>query len=405
MARVFSSAVLCWLVAAVSANGQVVLTLQETIDRAREQTGALLVARARIAEAEADAIDASARFLDNPVLEGAAGPRTGSGARGVDVEFGVSQQFETGGQRQARTAGARAAVDRQRADGQRSVRDVVFNAASAFLDAVAAMERLQIAEGADAIARELLNTTERRFALGDIAAIDVNLARIEAARSTAALVAARADLTAAAGALRALLRIPSPEPIQLRGALQLPPVPPLERLEASVNQRPEFAVLAAELREAEAQQQLGRALTKPDLGIRVDYEREESSNILLGGLTITIPAFQQGQGTRAAGLARANRLRTESEVVRERAVADLRTAYGVYEQRAALAAALEKDATPNLLDNENLARRSYEAGEMNLMGFLLIRRDAVETRLGVVDRRLAAARSRLTVDVIAGVIQ
>ena len=405
MFRVVLPALVCWLAAAWPAAAQVVLTFEETVARAREQSGAVLVARARVAEAEAAILDASARFRENPVIEGAAGPRIGRDRRSSDVELGITQPFETGGQRQARIAGARAGVDRQRAEVQQAARAVVAEAAAAFLDGLAAMERLQIAEGADAIARELLNTTERRFALGDIAAIDVNLARIDAARSTAALVAARADLTAAAGRLRALLRIPAAEPIERRGTLQLPPAPPMERLEASVAQRPELAVLAAELREAEAQVQFGRALAKPDLGIRVAYEREEENTILLGGLTVTLPAFQQGQGTRAAGLARANRVRAESEVARERAVADLRAAYGVYEQRVALAAALEKDATPSLLDNENLARRSYEAGEMNLMDFLLLRRDAVETRFSLIDRRLEAAQSRLAVDLLAGVIQ
>ena len=105
------------------------------------------------------------------------------------------------------------------------------------------------------------------------------------------------------------------------------------------------------------------------------------------------------------GVARASRARTEAEVVRQTAVAELRTAFAVYEQHAALSAALEKDAAPSLADNETLARRSYEAGEMNLMDSLLIRRDAVDTRLTIVDRRLDAARSRLTVDFIAGVIQ
>ena len=405
MSRVLSSAVFCCLVAAVPASAQVVLTLQETIARAREQAGAVVIARARVAEAEAGVIDASARFRDNPVIEGAAGPRTGSAGRGTDLELGVSQQFETGGQRQARIAGARAAVDRQRAAGQQSVRDVVFDAVSAFLDAIAATERLHIAEGADTIARELLNVTERRYALGDIAAIDVNLARIDAARSTATLVAARADLTAAAGALRSILRIPAAEPIELRGSLDLPPPPAVDRLETSVDQRPEFAMLQAEVREAEAQAQLGRALRRPDLGFRVGYEREESDTILLGGLTITLPAFQKGQGTLAAGVARANRARTEADIARQAAVAQLRTAYAVYEQHAALSAAFEKDAVPSLEDNETLARRSYEAGEMNLMDSLLIRRDAVETRLTIIDRRLDAARSRLAVDFIAGVIQ
>jgi cobalt-zinc-cadmium efflux system outer membrane protein len=322
----------------------------------------------------------------------------------VDLEFGLSHQFETGGQRQARMAAANAAVDRQRAEGQRSVRDVVFDAVSAFVDALAATERLQIAEGADSIARELLNTSERRFALGDIAAVDVNLARIDAARSTATLVAARADLTGAAGTLRALLRIPATESIELRGSLDLAPPPPLERLEAAVDRGPEFVVWQAEVREADAQADLGRALARPDLGLRATYAREDSDTIVLGGLTVTLPVFQKGQGTAALGVARANRARTEAEVARQAAVARLRTAYAVYEQHAALSAALEKDAGPSLADNEVLARRSYEAGEMNLMDSLLIRRDAVDTRLTIVDRRRDAARSRLAVDFIAGVM-
>ena len=405
MSRVLLSAVLCWLVGAMPAAAQVVLTLEETIARAREQAGVAVIARARMVEAEAGVIDASARFRDNPVIEGAAGPRMGSPGRPTDVELAVSQQFETGGQRQARIAGARAAVDRQRAEGRQSVRGVVFDAAAAFLDALAARERLQVAEGADTIARELLNATERRYALGDIAAIDVNLARIDTARSTATLVAARADLTAAVGALRAILRIPAAEAIDLRGSLDLPPPPAIERLEESVGQRPEFAVLQAAIREAEAQAQLGRALGRPDLGFRIAYEREESDTVLLGGLTITLPAFHNGQGTLATGVARANRARAETDVARQAALAELRTAYAVYEQHAALSAALEKDAAPSLADNETLARRSYEAGEMNLMDSLLIRRDAVETRFAIIDRRLDAARRRLTVDFIAGVMQ
>ena len=77
----------------------------------------------------------------------------------------------------------------------------------------------------------------------------------------------------------------------------------------------------------------------------------------------------------------------------------------MYEQRAALVRRAGERRAPSLADNETLARRSYEAGEMNLMDFLLIRRDAVDTRLTIIDRRLEAARSRLTVDFIAGVIQ
>jgi outer membrane protein TolC len=104
-------------------------------------------------------------------------------------------------------------------------------------------------------------------------------------------------------------------------------------------------------------------------------------------------------------MARANRARTEADLARQSVLAELRTAYAVYEQRASLTEAFEKGAAPSLADNETLARRSYEVGEMNLMDLLLIRRDAVDTRLALIDRRLEAAQSRVTVDFIAGVIQ
>ena len=61
-------------------------------------------------------------------------------------------------------------------------RTAVFEAAVAFLDGAGATDRLQIAEDADRVARDLLNATERRFAFGDIAAIDLNLTRINAAK-------------------------------------------------------------------------------------------------------------------------------------------------------------------------------------------------------------------------------
>jgi cobalt-zinc-cadmium efflux system outer membrane protein len=397
--------VMCAVLVPARAGAQVVLTLEETIARARENAGAVAIARARVAEAEAVLVEAAPRFRDNPVLEVVAGPRVGGGSRSSDLELSLAQQFESGGQRASRLAAATASVERQRAEVGQSARAVAIEAASAFLDGVAAMERLQIAEGAENVARELLNVTERRLALGDIAAIDVNLARVAAARSTAAVVAARTDLTAAVGALRALLRIPTGDSIELRGSLALAAAPPLSQLEGVIEQRPEFAVLAAEVRQGEAQSQLGRALRKPDYGIRAIYEREDFDTIVSGGLTITLPAFQKGQGTLAAGTARAGRARAEAEVVRQQVHQELRTAYAVHEQRTALRDALETGVMPSLLDNESLARRSYEAGEMNLMDLLLIRRDAVETRLEIVDRRLEAARSRLMLDVIAGVVR
>jgi cobalt-zinc-cadmium efflux system outer membrane protein len=199
--------------------------------------------------------------------------------------------------------------------------------------------------------------------------------------------------------------LPAREPVDLRGSLDLPAPPPLEALRTALDRRPDFVALRAEALEAEAQIQLGRALQRPDLGVRVAYEHEESSHILLAGLTIPLPAFQRGQGVLAGGTARAARARLQLDMAHQAALAELETAYAVHQQQAALAGMLAAEAVPSLDDNQDLARRSYEAGEIGLMDLLLIRRDALETRTAIVERRLDAARSRVTVDHLAGVLR
>jgi outer membrane protein, heavy metal efflux system len=390
---------------ATHADAQVVLTLEQTMARARQEAGSVLIGRARIAEAEADVLEASVRFRENPLIESDVGTRSAGGARYTDLNIGLLQQFETGGQRRARTMGARAAVEVRRAEAEVAAREAVFAAAGAFLSGVAALERLRVAEQWDTLSRDLLHATERRYAAGDIAAIDLNLARIDAARSVAALRAARAELTTAVGTLKTLLRLPETGPIELRGSLEVRPLPPLQQFHESIGARPDLAVLQAAGLEAAAETELGSALRRPDVGFRVGFSREATDTIVLGGLSVTLPTFQRGQGVLARGVARASRARLELDVARDAALAELETAYSVHQQHATLIEALERDAASGIADNEDLARRSYEAGELNLMELLLIRRDALDTRTVLIDRHHDAAHSRLTVDYVAGVLR
>jgi len=405
MPRSLVASLALWLYTIAPAGAQTVLTLEDAVARARAQSGAAVVARARVAEGEALRLDAAARFRENPIIEGNVGPRSSPATRTTDVDLGFSQLFETGGQRRARMAAVEATVERQRAEVAQVERESAVAAASAFLDGLAADARVQLAQRAREVSRAFLDATERRYAAGDINAIDLNLARIDGARTAATLASAQAEAAAALGTLRALLRISAEESIELRGSLDAAAPPPIAALEATIDRRPEFAVLSAELQEAEAQLRLGRALGKPDLGFRIGFEREQSDTIVLGGLAVTLPAFQRGQSALAGGAARAGRVRLERETLLQTTQTQLRSAYAAYRQRAALADALERDALATVTDNENLAQRSYDAGEIGLMDLLLIRRDGLDTRTAVIDRRLDAARSRLQVDFIAGVLR
>jgi cobalt-zinc-cadmium efflux system outer membrane protein len=397
---VFSGALACLCVAAPAAAQS--LTFEEAAARAREQAGRVLVARARVAEAEAVLVDASARYRTNPALDVSAGPRFAAAGKTADLDIALSQQFDSRAQRTARMAAARAGIDRERASAGEASRVAVFDALSAFLDAVAARDRLRLVEESEGVSRQLMSATDRRYAAGDVSGIDLNHARIEAARAASTLAASRAAAADALQQLRGLLRLATLDAVE--GTLDVAPPPAVATARASLEQRPDLAALTAEARAAEAEAQLGQALARPELGAKVGYQRDENDSVVLGGLTITLPAFQRGQGLIAAGRARATRARLEFETVRDLAAAELDRAYTAYANQAQAAALLDA-ALPSVDDNENLARRSYEAGEMGLLDYLIIRRDALQTRTAAVDRRLAVARSRLLIDFVAGVLR
>src|SRR6185503_1500864 len=100
----------------------VMLTLEQALARAREQSPAALVARARIEEARGRLAGARVRFRENPTIDAAVGPRSTEVGTLTDVEVGFTQVFETGGQRAARLAGAQAAVSRDVALADEAIR-------------------------------------------------------------------------------------------------------------------------------------------------------------------------------------------------------------------------------------------------------------------------------------------
>ena len=134
-------------------------------------------------------------------------------------------------------------------------------------------------------------------------------------------------------------------------------------------------------------------------------KREEGHHAVLGELVLTLPVFNRGQELQSVGAARASRLRVELDARRNAALAELRTLYEVAVTRESALAAIEQESLAALDENERLASRSFDVGQISLPEMLLIRREIVETRLEYLDRLLEAAEAALARDAAAGVLQ
>ena len=291
-----------------------VMSLQEVLARARDQAPAIVSARLGLEEVRGRLTGASLKRTSNPEIEAAIGNRHGSGSRFTDFEVGIAQPFESGARRSARIAGAEAAIAQGAAQIEETTRLVLRDVSLAYYRLVHANARIRLLNEAHALATRLHSAADRRFKAGDIAVLDLNIARASVARVWAEREAVEAQKAQATGELRQWLRLD--ENIVVADTLPGPAVMELGPLLQSSSARPELHVLAAAVQEAEAELRLGLSFSKPDYGVGVRYSREEGDHIVLGGMTLTLPVFSKGQEQRAAGSARATRLRAELDAAR-----------------------------------------------------------------------------------------
>ena len=395
-------AVVCLHAVAAAAQSKV-MTLAEVLARAREQAPQIVSARLALEESRGRLAGASVRFQSNPQIDAAIGNRNGPDTRFTDLELGLGQSFEPGARRSARIDGANAAIAQTSANAEEVTRTVLRLAASAYYRAVHANERIKLLNATYELASSVYSAADRRFKAGDIAVLDVNIARASLARVRAEREGAEASKSIALGELGQLLGLQSE--VDVDGSLSRPGETDLNAALQTAAERPELRALEAGIQEAEAELRLGLSFSKPEYGVGVRYAREEGDQIVLGGMTVTLPMFSKGQEQRAVGSARAARLRAELDAARSRVQIEVRAAFDAYNRRLAAVRMLETDAIPGLDENEQLTTRSFEVGQLGLPELLLIRREILDTRSQYLDALLEAALARIDLDASASILR
>jgi cobalt-zinc-cadmium efflux system outer membrane protein len=404
--RIGASAAMVWAAVclhAVNAGAQRPLTLADVLARAREQAPEVVSARLALEETRGRLLGASLRLQSNPELDLGLGNRQGVGSRFTDFELGIGQNFEPASRRSSRIAGARAAIAQSAAVVDETARGVLRSASIAYYRGLHADLRIRLLDAGQQLAVRIHAAAERRFKAGDIAVLDVNIARASLGRVRAEREAAEAVRVLALGELQQLLGLD--EAIAVHGDLVRPADADLNAAVEAALQRPELRALEAAIREAEADIRIGSTYGKPDYGLGVRYAREEDDHIVLGALTLTLPLFSKGQEQRSVGAARATRLRSDLDAARARVRLEVRSTFEVYRRRQAAVRLLETDAIAGLDENETLTTRSFEVGQLGLPELLLIRREILDTRSQYLDALLEAALARVDLDASAALLR
>jgi outer membrane protein, heavy metal efflux system len=332
----------------------------------------------------------------NPTLgvevENVLGTGNLQGVRSLETTVQASQTFERGGKRDRRIA--LASRERDAVSLESAVRrtEVLASAAVAYVETLAAQDRLVLAQEPLTLARDMLAAAEARVKAGDAPPTETARARSALATAQAEFARAQAALAAARVALAATWGGQPSVDCPLAGRIQIPDALPGEEAflaRSARHPRLAFQDAVVETRRASLELERAQAVQDVTVGGGVRFLREGTDAAFVAGVSVPLPVRNKNQGAiRAARetLAGAGQSRQAAEI-------DLRAQVSaVWRQlEAARTAAqmLRRDALPATEDARALVRRAYEEGRLPLIDVLDAQRELVALRREILDAETA----------------
>jgi len=333
-----------------------------------------------------DAGKIRAGLLPNPTLEleGGTGALTGSSAEN-SLSLGVSQEFILAGKREKRLAIAESELEMYRwllADRERVLRQEVQ---TAFYDVLLAEQRIALAERSIGLNRQLLDVAKERLDAGDIPELEMNLVKVELARSEGARIDIEGTLLQNQTKLWTLMGLSLGESPSIAGAFEAEigmakSLVDLKQL--SHVKRPDLKALDAEKNRGESDIALAQAEGIPNITAGIALKRDTTSMDIGGiegkdtaytiGLRLSLPIPVFGKNQAGVQEARAKRISTESRLLAaaRNAEREVETAYATLLNADKVLSLYKLNIIPQLEENLKLTQEAYRLGEVGILAVI-----------------------------------
>jgi len=355
-------------------------TLQQAVEFSRQNNGELKALREEKGIREGGKIKAG--LYPNPVLEmeGVTGKLTGSPAENV-ISVGISQEFPIGGKRGKRLQAAENELEgfgRQIDNAERLLREEVK---TAYYDLMLAQKRFELAEHSLELNNQLLTVASERFNAGDIPELEVDLARVEVARSEGRTIDLERELLPQKARLLTLMGLPLDEEAIFSRTQESKPFNGnlSEQKDLALAQRPDLKALEAEKAKGNAEMALAKAEWIPNITAGISFRREssaievggieakQSDNLIAAKLSIPLPLFDRNQG----GIREAHAKKASAEnrylFARQAIEREVESAHARLLTADKSVSIYSKNILPQLEENLKLVQEAYRLGEVGIL--------------------------------------
>lgn len=336
--------------------------------------------------------------FSNPTIEGGLSLKeraTGEpGGKIRNNQISLSQSVEIAGQRGLRIDAATNNLERARFSIRDLERNLRADIKDAFAQALFLRDKVTLLDEYLKIQQQLAELVSTKFEAGDVAALEVNLSRVELAKAQRDVIAASTEAKNSLVSLKRLIGVPPDSTITAEGDLKagLPPLPNKETFLTDIPKRPDVKAAEAEVKSAEAAERLSRREAIPSVTWSVFQGKDEGQYERGGALGITIPLFDRKQGERMETKAKLSQARTRQTGIKQTAEKEIEESYASAASSLKELDLFKESILGHTLENIDLLQLAFKEGKISFYDLRVAQRETIETRNAYLQALLAAQR-------------
>jgi len=360
------------------------LTLQRVVDTYVAENLELQAAQYRLERTRADQIAARLRLnpgltvtADNPKISGPTPPFNGV----YEIGASYSETIELGGKRKLRQNVADLAVSAAEAQFADTMRRGIAAVKRLYFDALLARYNVDIAIENRQTFQQLVQFNVARFQQGAIAESEVIKVRLERIKFDTAIK--QSELIQRQATIRLLERLgESVFTKDIVGQMDFRQFnADLSSLkETALAERPDIQAAERELAAANERLVLEQARAKPDVTPFVGYKRLAQDNTILFGVSVPLKTRDKNQAGIARALADQKASQSQLQLIRNRAVAEVESAYAAFETARDQVQTFRNELLNEADESRSIALAAYQEGATQLLPLLDAQRTRSEVR-------------------------
>jgi cobalt-zinc-cadmium efflux system outer membrane protein len=338
-------------------------------------------------------------------IENVGGVGQGSAFGAAETTLLLSQLFETGGKRGRRARFSALEAELAGWDYEAKRLDVLTETTVAFVEVLAAQERVILAGLTFDLSNELYSVVSARIEAGKAPPLEAARASVERSLNHIRMQKEQRSLEAARKRLSSFWGVTSPRFSRAAGKLEVTDaLPSAAHLDSLFERSPEVARWETEIEHRHAALSLAKSNRFPDLtlGAGIRWFEETDDRMFVFGLSVPVPLFDRNQG----GVREAEYLLAKAKEEQRSVVVAVRVqlaqAYGALQSVHSEALALEDVVLPVAEQALEAARGGYRRGKFGLRDVLDAQKTYAEVRYRYIEAFVEYQRALAAVERLIG---